>query len=78
MTAFTPGRPVTSRLAQISVDGTLAPGPHRFTLVVRDDAGNLSVPAEVTVLVAESRLPPRPPLEPPIFRPVLNPRIRPQ
>ena len=67
MTAFVPGTAVTTRLAQITVDGDLSPGPHRFTLVVSDDSGNLSTPAEVVVLVSEQQSAPRP--EPPIFRP---------
>jgi hypothetical protein len=58
MTAFERFKPVATRTSQITVDG-LAPGRYRFTLVVRDDAGNASVPSTAEVTVLEGRVPPQ-------------------
>lgn len=50
MAVMTPGVPVASSDATLSVEG-LAPGPHRFRLEVEDEAGNRSVADERDVLV---------------------------
>lgn len=72
MTAFSVGKPVSSRVPQVTVDGTLAPGRHLFELVVRDDAGNASEPARAVVVVGEGRRPPGPVVRPdtPVFEAV--------
>ncbi len=38
----------------ITQDSPLKPGRHRFRLVVTDDAGNISIPDEIQVIVADT------------------------
>ncbi len=81
MTAFSRGKPITTTTSQITVDG-LAPGRHRFTLVVRDTGGNVSREAAADVIVLEGLPPPNPIFirEDGITRPEprpVGPRIRP-
>jgi hypothetical protein len=52
MTAFSPGKPVTTDTPTVTVD-PLPAGRHTFTLVVVDDAGARSAPATAVVTVAE-------------------------
>ena len=53
MAVLTPGVPVASDSPLLEVEG-LAPGTHRFRLVVEDDAGNTSLPDEREVTVVRS------------------------
>lgn len=41
----------------IAPDNPLKPGRHRFRLVVTDDAGNISMPDEIVVIVADTENP---------------------
>jgi hypothetical protein len=41
----------------ISPDNPLKPGRHRFRLIVTDDAGNISLPDEFVVIVADNENP---------------------
>lgn len=51
MAEFRLNRPVTTRDPRVTVDAGLPAGRHTFELVVRDAAGNRSVPARVVVVV---------------------------
>lgn len=51
MTTFTVGKPVTTAVAEVTVDAGLPLGSHRFQLVVVDADGNSSKAAEVVVQV---------------------------
>ena len=53
MAVLTPGVPVVSDSPLLEVEG-LAPGTHRFRLVVEDDAGNTSLPDERELTVVRS------------------------
>jgi hypothetical protein len=51
VTAFAPGKPVTTPASTVTVDGGLPVGDHVFQLVVIDDAGSQSQPARVVVKI---------------------------
>jgi hypothetical protein len=61
MAVFTMGKEISTKAPTISFDvdpmKPLAKGPHVFQLVVRDDDGLLSQPMQVTVVVADDRMP---------------------
>jgi hypothetical protein len=61
MASFTIGKPVESETAAIEVTvgpgSPLPVGQHAFQLVVVDDAGNKSVPAQVSVTVKDMKAP---------------------
>jgi hypothetical protein len=61
MATFVPGQPVVTSTSavEVTVSATapLAPGRHRFQLVVVDDAGNQSEPATTDVVVVDDRKP---------------------
>lgn len=61
MAEFTINEPIKTEEPRIEVTVTdndvLRPGRHRFRLVVADDAGNISQPDEVTVIVADQTAP---------------------
>jgi hypothetical protein len=62
MAEFKPGEAITTEVAAIEVTQnpekpTLAPGRHSFQLIVEDDAGNLSLPDVVEVIVRDTILP---------------------
>lgn len=90
MAAFRPNVPVVTRAEFVRVDPGLPVGQHRFRLVVVDDQGNRSRPAEVVVSVLRRLQPPiievdRPPvLEQPRLPgdlqtdPVIDPLVRPR
>ena len=79
MVAFTIGKPITTDVAGIEVDG-LPAGSHRFQLVVEDNDGLRSQPDQIVVLVrGRVVLPPVDPpiiVRPPVVGPVVNP-VRP-
>jgi hypothetical protein len=52
MAKFVVGEPIVTGEPVVVVDGGIKPGTHVFTLVVEDDAGNVSTPASATVRVA--------------------------
>ena len=52
MARFAINQTLVTREPRIVVDAGLRPGLHRFRLVVSDDAGNASRPAEVVVQVS--------------------------
>jgi hypothetical protein len=54
---FEPNQPFESNLPDVTVDPGLRPGPHRFRLVVENQRGQRSPPAEVVVTVPQERLP---------------------
>lgn len=62
MAVFKPGIPVVTREPVVEVTANrefpLKAGRHRFQLIVADDAGNVSAPDIVEVVVADA-LPPR-------------------
>ena len=66
MTTLTPGRVFRSREPTLVVENDLAPGRHRFQLVVVDDGGLESEPTELVVAVLDRRT--SPPVSPPIGR----------
>lgn len=75
MAAFRRGTPVVTDTATVTVDAGLPTGVHRFQLVVVDDAGNVSRPAELSVEVRAPAPPvPFPPPGPTLPRPVPIPR----
>jgi hypothetical protein len=51
MATLTPGRPVTLPTPELLVENQLAAGTHRFRLVVIDDSGLESDPADLVVTV---------------------------
>lgn len=53
---FTPNKPFESPKPTVVVDKGLAPGQYRFRLVVVNDAGVSSKPADVIVTVEPGRL----------------------
>ena len=61
MATFVPGQPVVTAepTVQVTVSPTapLAPGRHRFQLVVVDDSGNQSEPAVAEVIVIDDKKP---------------------
>lgn len=63
MANFVPGNDVVTATPKVEVDAgpALAPGRHRFRLIVEDDTGNLSLPAFIDVVVPA---PPAPEGEP--------------
>ena len=59
MAEFTPGEAITTEEAVIEVTQnpekpTLTPGRHSFQLIVEDDAGNVSLPDMVEVIVRDT------------------------
>ena len=70
MPTLTPGKPFTVAEPQLLVENRLAAGRHRFQLVVIDEAGLESEPAELLVTVREAN---REPVRP--TRPDINPEI---
>ena len=48
---FEPGKTIDTDTPKIEVDGTLAVGVHRFRLVVENDRGQRSRPAEISISV---------------------------
>ena len=81
MTILTPRKPVTQQEPQLLVESQFTPGRYRFQLVVTDDGGLQSDPAEIVVTVHEivRPVPPRP-TRPPIRPEVIErvDRIRPE
>jgi hypothetical protein len=61
MAVFTTGQPIVTAESSIEVTVSpatpLAPGQHRFQLVVVDDAGNASDPTMVDVVVVDDKKP---------------------
>jgi hypothetical protein len=61
MPQFVPGQPIETETPVVEVtvtrDKPLAPGQHRFQLVVTDDSGNVSTPAVVDVIVRDLQRP---------------------
>lgn len=59
MPIFTPGAEVTTTgpLVEVSPESGLRPGRHWFRLTVEDDAGNVSQPEFVAVLVFDRTAP---------------------
>ncbi len=60
MADFNRRRRFTTRRPRIAVAGTLPVGRHRFELVVEDESGNRSRPAQIEVIVVRNRLGPLP------------------
>jgi hypothetical protein len=54
MPQFTPGVPVATSTPTVTVDPPIAPGKHLFRLVVVNDKGQQSDPAEQVVIVRPS------------------------
>lgn len=52
---FETNRPIETAQSTIVVDAGLAPGEHRFQLVVVDSSGNRSRPAELIVTIVARR-----------------------
>jgi hypothetical protein len=85
VTAFAPGKPVTTPAPTVSVDGGLPVGDHVFQLVVIDDAGSQSQPTRVVVKIVPpvptgpgvgpriGGTPPVQPAPPAVPRPVVTP-----
>jgi hypothetical protein len=61
MARLTVGVPVTTETPTLQVDAGLRVGRHTFRLVVVDDDGNVSAPAEMVVRVVRRPPTPRPP-----------------
>lgn len=62
MAEFKPGEPITTEDAVIEVTQnaekpTLSPGRHSFQLIVEDDAGNISLPDVVEIIVRDTTRP---------------------
>lgn len=57
MPVLTLNRSVTTEEPVLLVENRLAPGPHLFRLVVVDDAGEASDPAERVVTVLDRSVP---------------------
>ena len=61
MPSFVPGQPVVTSDPRVEVtvsaNAPLAPGHHRFQLIVVDDSGNESDPAVVDVVVIDNKKP---------------------
>ena len=61
MATFVPGQAVVTSDASVEVTTTatapLAPGKHRFQLVVVDDAGNVSEPSVAEVVIVDDKKP---------------------
>lgn len=74
MATLTPGQPLTVESPELLVENALPAGRYRFQLVVTDDGGNDSDPAELVVTV---RGPIRPPRDP-VIRPDILDRIEPR
>lgn len=54
---FTLNKPVETKKPEVAVDPGLPPGNYRFRLVVEDDRGQRSPPAELVVTVLQPREP---------------------
>lgn len=74
MPTLQPGTPVTLDQPRLLVENKLTPGRYRFQLVVLDDSGLESDPAELIVSVHDVAVPPREPG--PVFRPDMVDRVR--
>jgi hypothetical protein len=57
MTRFAINQTVATKVPVVVVDAGLAVGTHRFRLVVSDDSGLVSQPAEVLVQVSRGTVP---------------------
>lgn len=75
MPVLTPGQPVTQDEPLLLVENKLKPGSYRFQLVVADDSGLESDPAEMVVTVLEPVAPPPTPTPTGPGRVVLRPDI---
>jgi hypothetical protein len=73
MPTLTPGKPITVKDPHLLVENQFTPGRYRFQLVVTDDGGLESEPAELVVTVREIGRPGRP--AGPIGRPDILDRI---
>ena len=72
-----PGQPFTTGDPRLLVENRLKPGRYRFQLVVIDDGGLESDPAELIVSIMEIAQPPqRQPGPGRVFRPDLEERVR--
>ena len=60
MARFVRSRRVETRAPIVTVDAGLPLGKHRFQLIVIDDAGNRSRPAEIEVIIERVRSKPSP------------------
>ncbi|MCJ2186500.1 hypothetical protein [Novosphingobium beihaiensis] len=69
MVTLKQGVPVTQNGPLLKVDNRLAPGRHQFRLEVIDEAGLVSEPATLMVIVSA------PPVVRPVRRVTINPRI---
>ena len=58
---FTPNQPIVTDEPRVAVDPGLPVGIHRFQLVVVNDRGQRSEPAEVVVVISRRGLPIRDP-----------------
>ena len=75
MATLTPGKPITVQTPELLVENQLAPGMHRFQLVVIDEAGLESTPFELAVTVRRPVIPrPRPDI---VIRPDVLERVEP-
>lgn len=61
MPQFRPGEPITTEepvvTVEVSEDSPLSVGAHVFQLIVEDDSGNRSQPAQVQVVVIDDQAP---------------------
>lgn len=75
MAVLAQSKTVRSDEPTLVVENPFAPGRYRFELVVVDDSGNESVPAQIVVEVRPRTVvfDPRPDIR--IFRPTLDPRV---
>lgn len=60
MTTLTPGKVLSSRTSDVTVENRLTVGKWRFQLTVLDDDRNESAPAMLVVNVIDPRTPPTP------------------
>jgi hypothetical protein len=77
MPVLTPGQPVVQGEPVLLVENKLKPGRYRFQLVVADDSGLESDPAEMVVTVRERAPDPTPTPTPtgPVIRPDVLERL---
>jgi len=76
MPTLAPGQPITTGEPRLLVENPFAPGRYRFQLVVIDDSGLESDPAELIVSVHDIPAQPRPPGPGRVFRPGFDERVR--
>jgi hypothetical protein len=77
MPVLVPGKPIATGSPTLLVENGLAPGTHRFSLVVVDTAGNESAPAVIEVRVNAPLRPVIPAGRVILERDVLSPIITP-